>query len=122
MRKYFIPLAITAFMLLLCACNSAVKKEQTAPIQYAVGLKKDKLHSTVLRSLALRNWIIDDKGNPIKAHYNKGYQHAVVSILVSDYKIDIDTKGSTSSGKPYTPKRYLNYLIKTIKQGEQWAM
>ena len=108
--------------MLVVACHSRPSKPEDAILSHGFALEKEMLHKVALRSLGIKGWSIDSSGNPIKAHYDKGYQHAVVSISISDYKIIIDTTGSTANGKPYIPERYLKYLLQTMRKNQSFAL
>lgn len=124
---FLMPIAALALAFAAVSCTSTntdnslkLAQEGKTSFTYAYGgASKDALHTAAINALRLRNWQIDNDGNPILAHYDKGYQHAVVSIAVSDGSLSIDTKGSTWQNKPYVPINYLKYLKGTIDKTVQ---
>lgn len=81
------------------------------------GFMSDKatLKSAVVRSLQLRKWTVVSAGDPVVAEINHGGQNAKLSVDISDGKIVFETKGSNIDGKPYVPIRYVDMLMKTVR-------
>ena len=107
--------------LLFCSCSTTAINSmrmadagQTRVIKTGFLLDKNKLHQITLQSLHAADWQVDNSGNPIKARKSSFRQNAVVSILVTDATLEIETKGSTYVGNPYVPINYINHLIADI--------
>ena len=121
--KTLIQLLAFAVVSMLFACTTTTtdnSKSRAASgdtkIVYS-GFTNDNtvLHNAVVSALQLRGWTVTDTGNPIKANINNRGQNAVLSITVSNGRLDIETKGSKlDSGDAYVPIRYVDYLHKTI--------
>ncbi len=117
--------SIFCLSLLCIVCSSCItttmnsiergKSGDTKIVYDNLGMNAATLHSRLLNAFNVRKWTITDSGNPVKANIQTKGQNAKAVVTVSDNKLEFETAGSTAFDKPYVPIRYVDFIMKSVR-------